>query len=88
MLDLTGQLKLSPKGYVNGSLTKVSALEACTVVFEQQIKLSHNKTFASESTAYPASFAAVVPPKLKLWLSRALLKKKLSRRCSENVSLA
>ena len=40
VLDLTGQLELSPKGYVNKSLMKVSALEACTVVSEQQVNFS------------------------------------------------
>ena len=40
VLDLTGQLKPSPKGFVNKSLIKVSTLEAYTVVFEQQINLS------------------------------------------------
>ena len=80
-----------------------------THVFAQQYN------FCEWKHSYPASFAAVVPPKLKPWLSRALslraqrigllslldwlgmipfllspnpCKKRLSRRWSENVSLA
>ncbi len=56
VLDLTGQLKLSPKGYVNKSLIKVSALEACTVVSKQQINLS------TSSRAPSPPPITVVPP--------------------------
>ncbi len=40
VLDLTGQLESSPKGYNNKALINVSALIACTVVSEQRVNIS------------------------------------------------
>ena len=52
VLDLTGQLELSPKGYVNKTLIKVSALEAWTVVSEQQVNLYTSSRAPSPNTIF------------------------------------
>ncbi len=61
---------MSPKGYVNKSLIKVSALEACTVVSKQQINLSTS----CRATSPP--LITVVLPYSRRRRSRCALKEK------------